>query len=297
MRKQLRPNPRLLTTLAVLGCLLLWLGLPLPRSVSAPAVLMADKSQVIYAPFSGQVEQLGVKRMDQVSEGHLLLTIGSRELEAELKVQELEIRVIAQEMDLLALSEEGRSMLKQKEEELEAVKARVQKLNSQLAQNQIRAEVAGLVSQWDDALVQGRYLSKDTVVGQVHAPQPRKVYAFVGEELIADIQVGDRAKFMAGDQPRAWAGVVERVSPVRKETITHLALTSLAKGDLPAVKDRRGNLVLLESHYLVEIVLEESPPGIWVGESGRAWLSSRGRSLLAQGARSSYRLLLRETNY
>ncbi len=297
MRGQLRINPKLLASTVVLTGIILWLALPLPRDFSVPAVIVSAKTQVVYAAFSGMIQEMNVRRGDDVRQGQMLVSLISRELQAELANQELEWEITQKEMEILALSEEGRAMMAQKAQEAEAIKAKMLRLRNRMAQNQLRAEFDGKACEWNENLRVGSFVGQDAVMGKIYQPGHMRAYGFVGEEMVSDIRPGDKADFFPGSGPFSVGGTVAKVSPVRKETINHVGLTSMAHGNLPVARDKRGALVMLDSYYLIEIDLRQSPPEMAFGQGGNVWLKSKPRSRLADGGRALYRLFLRETNY
>lgn len=297
--KKKKPERRLWITLGLLALVLAWLCLPLPRRFSVPAVVMPSLAQVIYAPFPGEIQYLGTERLARVYPGHVLARIGSQELLTELKTLELEARQLRIQMDVLTVAGEDRSLLPQKEEELAAVEAKMVKLGKQMVQNQLVAEIEGVVYEWDETLFVGRFIQKDKVLGRIARPQDKVIYAFVGEEAIKDVAPEDRGQFLASDHASRAPVVVRKVSPVREEIVRHPALTSLAQGSLPVVKSTSGEaMVLLEAYYLVEATVEPADAqALRLGQSGEVRLTSQPASLLMQVLRRILRALVKESNF
>jgi putative peptide zinc metalloprotease protein len=297
--KKENPGRRLWITLGGLGAILVWLCLPLPHGFSVPAVVMPSVAQVIYAPFSGQIKYLGTERLDHVAQGHVLARIGSRELLTDLKLLQLEAKQLRIQIDVLTVGGDDRSLLPQKEEELAGVEAKVMKLEKQISQNQLLAEIDGQVYEWDDSLYVGRHIPKDKVLGRICRPQDKVLYAFVGEEHIKDVAPQDQGQFLASDLTCRAPVVVRKVSPVREEIIHHPALTSLAQGSLPVSRTKAGEaMVLLESYYLVEAAVDpQDAQGLRLGQSGEVRLTSRPASLAMTAFRKALRILLRESNF
>lgn len=291
-------NPRLLATLGVAGGLLLWAGLPLPRGLDLPAVVMASQSQVIYAPFSGQIQYLGAQRQARVGRGQPLVRIGSLELDTDLKALASEARVLASQREMLSVGGGDRSLLPQKDEELAAVEAKLLKLRHQMAQNEVVATMDGDVYEWDDTMFVGRYVSKDTVLGRVGSGEAKVIYAFIGEDQVEDIKAGQEGTFRGSDDSSEALVVIEKINPVREEAINDPVLTLMAQRDLAAVSGGQGGpLVLHDAYYLlVATVTAGDPAGLRLGQSGELRLFSRPRSLLAQVLRRAYRLVIQESN-
>ncbi len=294
-----KPGRRLWITLGGLGAILVWLSLPLPHRFNVPAVVMPSVAQVIYAPFPGQIQYLGTERLAHVGMGHVLARIGSRELSTELKSLQLEAKQLRVQIDVLTVGGEDRALLPQKEEELAAVETKIIKLEKQIGQNQLVAEIDGDVYEWDDNLQVGTFIHKDKVLGRIARAQDKVLYAFVGEEHIKDVAVRDQGLFVASDLNSRAPVTVCKVSPVREELIHHPAITSLAHGSLPVSKAKSGeSMVLLETYYLVEATVSpQDAETLRLGQSGEVRLTSQPSSLVMTGLRKTLRILLRESNF
>jgi hypothetical protein len=91
--------------------------------------------------------------------------------------------------------------------------------------------------------------------------------------------------------------VVEGVHPMQSGLEEFYPLTSLAKGDLPVMPDRRKGLILLESYYRVDIRLDTPMSFLKLGRTGAVFADSRPRSRLADMLRHVYNVILRESSF
>lgn len=284
-----------LTGCAVLG-IALWLGLPLERRYSMPAVTVPADEQVVYAPYAGRLASVDVRRGQTVSPGQALAEVVSDKLVGTLGILELEREILLRKKEAYSLDEPGKAFLPQASEELDGVEAQTAALRSRLAQSELAAGAAGAVFAWNPTLCPGRYVREDEILGKVAVLSGAKAYAFAEERLVADIKPGDWVSFSLDADPGPHPGRVVSVSPVRAETMKHAALTSQASGSLPVIEEG-GRLFMLESRYAVEVILAAPVPGARFGQSGRVWLQSPPRSLLADLGREALRVIMRESGF
>ena len=94
LRSRMRMNPVLGgLLLGVLGGMI-WIGLPLERSITTPAVTVPEAQQVVYAPAAGVIEGIHVGKGDMVRAGMPVVDLASRELEAELTILEERLAIL-----------------------------------------------------------------------------------------------------------------------------------------------------------------------------------------------------------
>jgi len=297
LRKTTGVNRRNLLFIVVLGLAFLWAALPLPRRISLPAVLIAAKNQIVFAPFPGELQGIAVGRGGFVAKGTVISRIHSDKLDQDIAILDLEKRIMEKRREMYTIDERDKALLPQQDEEIANIDAKLASLLGQREQSRQIAEIEGVMYAWDENLRDGLPVAHQQILGRLADLGDFKLHAFVQEDLVGDVALGDRAVFFsdAGGDPAA--GTIQAVNPVRAETMDYLALTSQAKGDFPVVKEPRGKLVMLESYYTLEIVLAEQPRDARIGQTGVAWLTTRPRSYLAAVARRLYRVFVRELSF
>lgn len=295
-RARLRPNRRLCATLACAGLLLAWAALPLGRSFRVPAAVVPESSQNIYAPHPGRIERIAARLNARVEAGEVLVEIAVPAQTAQLEHWRLEGKILERQARILAVSGEDAAFMPQKEEELSLVQARIRGLEGQLEQNRQRAAIPGVVAEWDDTLRPGDHVGRNQILGRIVDTDRLRVQAYVSELDVAGLRPGDEAVFHGDAEGARGRAVIREISPLRAENIEHLALTSQGRGSLAVGPDRKGRLVLQESHYLVEAELLPGHERLLPGLSGELALTSPPRSLLRRLAGSLLRGLSREAH-
>lgn len=297
LRPYMRFNPRNGLTLLLVVGFLVWFCAPLPRSYSAPGVVVPRVQQFVYAPFSGEIRDISVARDDMVEPGQHLLTIESQELVSRLIQLQAQLEILKQQKFLLTLAQDGRAHVSEKQDEIESVEAQLNGLARQLEQNQLVAEVGGRVYEWDEELYEGLYVARDHVIGRIATLDQVFAYVFVDEDHVGDVAVGDELEFCPVSGDDGVTGVVARVNPVNVDTIRGDTMLSQVRQDLPVVEDAHGGLVLMKSYYLVEMELDEQGRGLRLGQRGKVWLRTLPRSHLVDTLRFVYRILIKESGF
>jgi putative peptide zinc metalloprotease protein len=291
------PNRRNMLLATVLGLAFLWAALPLPRHISVPAVLVAAKNQIVYAPFPGELKGIAAGRGSFVTKGTVISRIHSDKLDQDIAVLDLEKRSLEKRREMYRLDERDKAYLPQQDEEIANAQAKLASLLGQREQSRQIAEIDGTMYAWDESLRDGLPVAHQQILGRLADLGDFKLHAFVQENLVGDVGLGGRAVFFSDAGGETAVGTIKAVNPVRAETMDYLALTSQAKGVFPVIKEPRGKLLMLESYYTLEIALAKQPVDARIGQTGVVWLTTRPRSLLADAGRRLYRILVRELSF
>lgn len=252
-RSLLRPDwiPILLFVLSGAGAV--WL-IPVTNQVSAPAVLRAQREQVIYAPFAAQLQTLAVRSGQLVEPGELLARLDTFELKSKLKKSMYSTKALEIELARLPANELRREKMQVLQQELEEALAEQRATREELARLEIRATLRGIVRDVPPDLVPGRWVDAREVMMRVVAVNFALVEAYIGEDQIRVIQNGQKVTFYStvkGAEPVS--GRVIQIDTSVSKQIARPLLASTQGGDLPAVTTPRGGLVAHEATYRVLI--------------------------------------------
>jgi len=298
LRSLLKTNVRMLVTASIVGVLILWLVLPLPRSHSFPAVTVAMEHQVLYVPHDGVVEAIFVQRDDEVVVGQPMMKMTSKGLENEIASKQVERAILKKQVQIFTESDELRSLIPEKEAEISALEAELAGLLELQEQLTLRAQVAGLVYMWDDTLQPGQAIAVDHVVGKIASTKKLEVIGFVPEEYVTILKEGKMVKFRSSGSFTELEGFVKQVSPSRAEVLQYAQLASINQGDIPVVEEVSSNeLRIVESYYsfYVELQAEETP--LRLGQTGTVELRGPPQSRLVQFLRYASSLFWRESGF
>lgn len=262
----------------VLG--LLALCVPWPSGVHAPAVLGAGQSQWLYAPMAAQIKTLDVRYGDAVSEGQTVVALASPDLEHQLaaasaREQSMEWKLAQQPLhaDLMGLGPALR-------EQWAAAKAERSGQMALRDQLDVRAGIRGRVMKVAPGLQPGVWVRQGEPLVQVVAESATRIDAYVVNEDMPRIQVGDEARFLPEDwRLSAWNCQVAALDRVALSSLEHAFLGSPHGGPLPASVDAKGQTVPLHAVFRVRLdqcdggdatVLQERPGVMVIGATGRS---------------------------
>jgi putative peptide zinc metalloprotease protein len=301
-RARLSLNLRLIASALILTGTLTWLGWPMPRSQSIPAVVTPVQSQIIYAPSGGRIEHLltvdgrPLQRGDQLEKGTALLSIRSEARDTQIAVLVLEEKRIQDEIRILGDKEESRALLPQRREELVRTQAQLEELRQGERINHLSVAMSGTLSHWDRALRDGHYIQAKAVLGRIDNPGQVQLTAFVPENALGKIDDQAPLYFIPADMPRKIPFTRTRTGTVPEKTLDFPALASIHGGEL-SVLPKEGGLELQESLYRIDGTLETGGTPPRLGQTGTLWTTTQPRSLLADAYRQVRRVLLRESNF
>lgn len=296
LRSRLKLNRRLAATLATGLALLAWAALPVQQSFRVPAIVTSRSTQTIYAPHPGRIERIAAGPGQTVEAGDILADIAVPALLGRLEHWRYERMILEKQSSVMALAEEDKVLLPQKREEMRFVEAHISSITGQLAQNELRADIPGVLAEWDETLRPGDYVGKNQALGRIIDPQSLQIQAFVGELDIASLLPEHEATFFLARGGPVGRVRIREISPLRTESMEHAALTTLGQGTLPATQDRKGRMVLVESHYRIEADLLPGHGEVLPGQTGTLTLTSTPRSRLGDMIRQVYRVIMREAH-
>lgn len=295
-RKYITFNKRFIATVSVLTLALLWFVLPFPHTLYFTAVTAPVRNQTIYAPLSARVEAVYAKKGDPVEAGKILMQLQSHDLDNEIEMVKSEMRIAGREIAQNSMSKTGRPLIAAQKEELKALKAKLQSLVNLRSDLTVRANINGVLYDWDDKIKSNQSVKVDTVLGQIAPLDKLKVIAFVPEDKIADIALDSEVRFVITRSLREIPGIIRNIRPGRDVALQYKQLASVYGGNLPT-KQKNGDerLYLVESYYLVDIELLDEQEPTKIGEEG--YVEARGpwSSHLMSFIRLVQRVLWRES--
>ncbi|NDV24540.1 M50 family metallopeptidase [Desulfovibrio sp. JC022] len=297
MLSRIRITPAMIVASVLLAGTGLWVGLPLERSITLPAIVVSKNMQIVYVPFPGVVDHIHVKKGDILKANAQIISFSSVELETEFATLEAELEILELQKGDLQLNEEKKVMLPQKLEEIGKIMARLDGVRDRMNELKIVARSGGEVLWWDETLYPGRPVNEKRILGRVAAPEKKIVRAYVNENSLSEIPVNTIGTFQPISMTPEINVMVKRISPERSRDIEHSALTSMAEGMIPVAPDTSGRMKTVDAWYSIELSPNDSSKDLMLGESGIVRLKTKNKSLLIHWARMVYRTLLRESGF
>lgn len=283
----------------LIGIALLGLILPLPQTITVEGITAPVASQVIYAPEDAVLKEVFVKNGAVVKKGERLAVLYSPKLEfdrvnAKSKVKELEAAT-----EMFRNVEKMQDLLKSKQEELEAAKINLKKVEGQIKELQIVSVVNGKVSNWKEGLKKGLPISKGDIIFDVIDEQQIKVIGFVPEKKFRLLSEGQKAEFCLNHHRKCYSGKINQVYQVRETQLDYPQMASTFGGELLTTqitdKSLAQRATLIESFYAIDLTIEASGEEIGFGQRGYVNISGKWRSQLLEWMKGFWGLLVRES--
>ncbi|SMH43094.1 HlyD family efflux transporter periplasmic adaptor subunit [Azospirillum agricola] len=311
LRDRFRANGRTLLTLLGLSGAVGLAVLPVTTTVSVPVVWRSSGFATIYAPFPARLEETLVRPGQTVAEGELLFRLSAPDLDGKLRQATLRIDWMQDQIARLSSSREQLDRLRAMEEDLAAALAERQGLLDSRTRLEVRAPLSGTVTDLEDALLPGRWLSPKLPLATVVSPGAGELVGYVGEGDFDRLQPGAAARFHPDDPLRARIGArVRAVDPVSVAVLDVPALASLHGGPVavegqagpagPGAVSSRAALTPVEAVYRIAFDVEsggdaaKGPPRV---TRGVARVEGEARSLAERFWRAAAAVLIRETGF
>lgn len=296
-------NIRALITGTISAIFLAWFILPFPHKKTFQAISEPAISQNIYSPEAAVVEKIYVKRGDSIQENKPLIKLHSDVIENTLGQVQAEIDRTKQEIEVLGIDEQGKPYLNSKKAFLSQKESELHRLKEKQELLLVKAEVSGTLYDWSELLREGLSISKGTLIGKIADLSKTKVFAFVPEAESEGLEMGSKARFRVLNPSRTYTGIVNKVYKTAADTLNYPQLSSIYKGPLAVVPDRKKapqdvpKMHLLEGYYLVEITLDptEDPPRF--GKTGVAEVQGPWESKLYSYIKKAKRLIWKESGF
>jgi putative peptide zinc metalloprotease protein len=282
----------LIAALLIGGAVLLaWSG-----ESRAPALFMAREETRLYAPAPAQVKAVHVKPGQVVNAGDVVIELQSpdlvfRAVGARVRIERAQgelMRIPASERQL------DRSLVLQ--EELAQVLAEQEAITTETALLTMRASNAGRVVDMPDDLGIGRWVNSKRLLGRVVDAQRSQVRAWVSETQVRRLTVGDEVSFIPRrpEEPIV-RGKVVRIDSTGSRLLPHQLLEGRHGGDLTATQDTKGEWMLRETLYQVDVQTEAAAP--MAVQPGRLVVPTGVLDSLAAATRHSLQVLVRESGF
>jgi len=299
IKSQIKLNFRLCLTLFVLLLVAGWAVIPLPRKKEAPAVFLPARSQTVYAFQGGQIKEILVKRGDTINKEDVLVRMESEALNNEIEHLSVSAKMQRHYVETLTRDDARTALVPEMEKQLAATEEELAGLMEKQNQFTVKAKISGTLVELDPMLCPGVYVKEHEALGRIASRDSVRIDAFISEKELNHLTIDQEVMFYPSDHSDPFAGIIERVDPIREESVNLLDIGAVAAEDLPLVEDPLSDqLTLLESYFRASIAVEgEYPQNIRLGESGRIRYNTQRRSLAWELLMYCYSVLIRESSF
>lgn len=196
--------PRSIRRKLVIAALLLavgWfaLGTRMYR-VSVPAVVVAEREQIVSSPFAGRVATVEVRTGDRVVGGQTLLTMDTSQLELERKDLEAELGNARLRLaGGVAGSDPSSASIAQGE--IRSISARLRRVERQLEDASVRAPHGGIVMAPELADLPGRVIAMGEPLVAIAEDGSMSLELRIPQSRVSDLTEGSRLRFASHSRP------------------------------------------------------------------------------------------------
>lgn len=276
LREHIHVNTRLLITTLIGSLAFVWFVFPLPHYEYFSAVTHPYNEQDIYVPESAMIANVYVHRGEYIPKEKTLLQLQSNKLQMDYDTVKSEADLLEEEIYVLGLHEMDRHLLKTKEAELKHKLAELSILNEKRQKLTIKSDHDGELYEWNDSIRPGLYVAEGNLLGKIGQPNQLKIIAFVPEDEISGIEIGNPATFKLLNPIVRFTGKVSGIYDSPSPYLNYPPLASTYKGNLAVepVKEQvpskhaDNRLKLLQRYYEVEIILDPIDYPLRFGQTG-----------------------------
>jgi putative peptide zinc metalloprotease protein len=263
----------------------------------APALLVAREETRLYAPAPGRVAAVPVRAGQLVEAGQVLLQLEAPDLAFRARSNAVRIERVRGELSRIPATDRQRESSLVLQEELAQALSEQQAIESELGLLTVRATHAGRLLDVPVDLAAGRWVSQRQLLGRLVDARQGQVRAWVSESQVRRLAVGDEVSFVPRRLELAILhGKVVRIDPTGSRMLPHQLLEGRNGGDLAATQDAKGEWVLRETLYQVDVQGAELPATRLV-QGGRLVVATGPWTAVSAATRQLLNVLVRESGF
>ena len=236
----LRGRSRARRSAAIALVLLSLLGVPWPAHLSAGGSLRPAEQFVVYAPPHAMISALPVAEGQHVNAGTVLMKMSSPDIVSRLDSAVAKVERLRWQTSAAAFDNEQRAQWQASREQLSAAEAEVAAVQADAARYAPVAPFSGVLRDMAPDLRNGTWVATQEPLARLIADGDQIAVAYLDEDDVARIAVGDSAKFYA-DAPEGPVEPLE-VTAIDKDASRALAdpeLSTLFGGSV-VVREKNG---------------------------------------------------------
>lgn len=268
-----------LTHALVLLMLAVVLLVPWRARVHGYGVARAAQQVRVYSPFPARLQQ--VHPAGRVSAGSSLVVLEQPDIAARLQGTEASLHALDGQLSALLADPQGIGQQAAMRQRAAVQVGEASAANAESARLRLSAPFAGVWSDLDPDRRAGQWIGSGEALGVLYNPQRWRVDAYVKQEDIPRIRIGDRVHFYPKGSARRVDGQVAAIASTRARQLDWPALADRYGGPIATAKNADGLAPRLAVFHVV-IELGEAPSqtlGNWREAPGEVQISGDRRSL------------------
>lgn len=287
------PGKRKLMLYGALALLLSVLAIPWHSQIDGVGVARAEQQLRVYAPYPARLQSIRTGGAVQAGENLVVLDepdIASRLRSSEANARSYAARLSGLLADPAGLTEDAvtRQRLNVQFEEARAARSEMARLN-------LQTPFAGIWMDVNPDWKAGQWIGRQEPLGILIDPRSWQVDAYVAQDQVHRMAVGDPVRFYPDGQASPLRGRVLQIGSTRAGQLSHRMLSSRFGGPV-VTTDAEHGLVPGSALFQVLIQLDQPLPSLRETR-GHLKIEGERRSLLADGATHLAAVFMRESGF
>lgn len=285
-------------SILVLLSFILLASIPWYTPVNSQGMLRTTEYFPIYPPGPAQISELNYEAGTHIEKGALIFNLDSPTLNSQIKRTEKQIENLNWQLAFSGMDETLRARQSIAKEELAALQAEQLGYLNERKRYEISAPFSGVLVDPATDLKVGMWVNRQDRLGLVINPNRWQVEAYLSENDIHRVKVGDSAKFFP--ETLGSKSLTLKIIRVDRDATTVLTepMLTISEGGQWPVQNRKGQLIPNQAIY--RIVLEvnnEAKPYVSHAMRGKIIIQGEGKSLIGDYLRSALAVLIRESGW
>jgi len=268
---------------------------PLPRMVSAPAVLSASQMIRFFAPVSSQVKSVHIRVGDEVRQGQLLVELYDPELVYRRDSLEQELELLTFKLSRQGSWDNAQDENRITENDRKAKLASLEDVQQAIADLKITATEAGQIVSMPNWLTAGVWIAHNDVLAELAQKRSPEVRAYVKSKHIERVQ-NDRVSFYSYPDNTEYPMSSVSISAQSINVLTDESLAVSYGGDIAVDQTDNGDLMPIQDWHQLKLRFEDIA-AIDRERKGYVMFSAQPRSIAASALSQTYGVLIRESGF
>ncbi|MFJ4255950.1 HlyD family efflux transporter periplasmic adaptor subunit [Pseudomonas monteilii] len=287
------PGRRKLAFYLVLGVGLAALAVPWQSQVDAVGVARAEQQLRVYAPYPARLQS--VRSAGTVAPGEVLAVLDEPDLDSRLRSSEASARSYQARLSGLLAQPGGLSEDAATRQRLSVQFEEARAARNEIARLKLQAPFAGLWTDLDPDVRPGQWIGRQDPIGILIDPSHWQVDAYVAQDQVHRLAVGNTVKFYPEGKTTPIDGKVLAISSTRASQLTHRMLSSHYGGPVPTTAQAQS---LVPSNALFQVLVGlEAPLADRREVRGKLKFEGENRSVLGEFGRWVLGIGLRESGF
>jgi len=287
------------SSLFSLGVLLLMLALliiPLPRKVSAPAILSSGHALKVFATRPARVAEVHVEPGDRISADQTVITLEDPALEYE-KLKLTQQLSTAKKRKLLETQWLSKDITTQVSDyDIEVYESSLQEIEEQIESLKLKASINSNVAAVPSWLKEGVWVNTNEVLAELASSQSLEVRAYVPAAK-RDLLEGQSAKFYPTSGAEALELKLVSLANTNVEILVDPSLAVANGGEMAVVKSSAGELQPINGWMMATLSPGSQSLELNTEKTGYVMFPARAKSLVASMFDRLYGVVIRESGF